>query len=84
MTCVVDDICDDLFAGCGGITSLVLPEGITSIGESAFAGEFTDGMGLGPRVRWREEGGWRVNGSGQPRQAGCECDWIRAMARGRV
>ena len=45
MACLVDDICDDLFAGCDGITSLVLPEGITSIGQSAFASQFTGGMG---------------------------------------
>ena len=45
MTCLVDDICDDLFAGCDGITSLVLPEGITSIEKAAFAREFTGGMG---------------------------------------
>ena len=31
--------CDETFAGCAGITSLTLPEGITTIGDSAFFGE---------------------------------------------
>ena len=45
MACITHkDICNDLFAGCDGITSLVLPADIT-IGNSAFACEFTGGMG---------------------------------------
>ena len=32
-------ICDDLFAGCSGITALTLPNSITSIRWKAFASE---------------------------------------------
>ena len=43
-------ICDDLFAGCSGITALTLPDSITSIGISAFEGEYKRVM-HGLRVR---------------------------------
>ena len=50
MACITHkDICNDLFAGCDGITSLVLHADIT-IGKSAFAGEFTGLMGIEARV----------------------------------
>ena len=59
------NFCDDLFAGCGGITTLTLPDGITKIGDAAFAGEF---MG-GTRVWSRMDSGLRVNGvAGQDRR----------------
>ena len=44
MSCLMNT-CDDAFAGCTGITSLTLPDGITSIGVGAFAGECKGGMG---------------------------------------
>ena len=39
MTCLIN-IVYSAFADCTGITTLTLPEGITSIGEVAFAGEY--------------------------------------------
>ena len=39
MTCLIN-IVYSAFAACEGITTLTLPEGITSIGESAFFGEY--------------------------------------------
>ena len=39
MTCVMN-IVYCAFAGCKGITTLTLPEGITSIGDHAFASEY--------------------------------------------
>ena len=39
MTCLMN-IAYCAFAGCDGITTLTLPEGITSIGEEAFACEY--------------------------------------------
>ena len=46
MTCLMNT-CDDTFAGCSGITSLTLPDGVTSIGDSAFDGECKGVMGGG-------------------------------------
>ena len=39
MSCLMN-IIYSAFAGCEGITTLMLPEGITSIGEEAFWGEY--------------------------------------------
>ena len=39
MTCLMN-IVYCAFADCEGITTLTLPEGITSIGESAFSSEY--------------------------------------------
>ena len=39
MTCLMN-IVYSAFAGCEGITTLTLPEGITSIGKDAFWGEY--------------------------------------------
>ena len=47
MACVMNT-CDETFADCTGITSLTLPVGIKSIGESAFFGECS------ARVEWVE------------------------------
>ena len=44
---------DDSFAGCKGIQSLTLPEGITTIGDSAFGGKCKGEMGLGVNTRTR-------------------------------
>ena len=64
MTCVMN-ICDDLFAGCSGITTLTLPNSITAIGSRAFLGEYKGGIhGLKGEsvmeVTWIEGdwGGW--------------------------
>ena len=43
-TCLIN-IIDYMFAGCKGITTLSLPDGITTIGDGAFSGECTGGMG---------------------------------------
>ena len=40
-----------LFADCSGITTLTLPEGITSIGDHAFYGEYSP---VSWRVEWVE------------------------------
>ena len=50
--------CDEMFADCRGISSLTLPVGIKSIGESAFHGECS------ARVEWVEG----VSG----REGGCD------------
>ena len=39
MTCLMNIVYSAL-AGCSGITTLTLPEGITSIGDYAFEGEY--------------------------------------------
>ena len=44
------NIVDDAIAGCSGIQDLKLPDGITSIGDYAFYGECTGGMGSGVRL----------------------------------
>ena len=44
---------DDSFAGCKGIQSLTLPEGITTIASSAFRGKCKGEMGLGVNTRTR-------------------------------
>ena len=44
------NIVDDAIAGCSGIQDLKLPDGITSIGDYAFDGECTGGMGSGVRL----------------------------------
>ena len=35
-------VCDDMFSGCTGLTSITLPDGLTSIGDGAFCGEYRD------------------------------------------
>ena len=40
-------IIDYPFAGCTGITTLTLPDSITSIGDDAFWGEYKGGIGCG-------------------------------------
>ena len=63
MTCLIT-ILYSAFADCKGITTLTLPEGITSIGDHAFTCEYFQWVGgwNGWRVRARVDDGWRLNG----------------------
>ena len=38
-------VCDDMFSGCTGLTSITLPDGLTSISKNAFYGEYKGVMG---------------------------------------
>ena len=38
-------VCDDMFSGCTGLTSITLPDGLTSIGREAFLREYKGVMG---------------------------------------
>ena len=38
-------VCDDMFSECKGLTSITLPDGLTSIGDQAFAREYKGVMG---------------------------------------
>ena len=40
MTTCLLNMCDDMFSGCTGLTSISLPDGLESIGNTAFAGEY--------------------------------------------
>ena len=38
-------VCDDMFSGCTGLTSITLPDGLTIIGDKAFLREYKGVMG---------------------------------------